>query len=273
LYSHNKRERQTLIVRLHHQELELEYLDRIDWDAVDAICFICEQNRRTFLSSRPHLAAKAKLIYNLIDIPTFDREKVADANFILGLMGTAPRRKAPHLALEILKRLRQVDGRYRLRIKGKQPREYDWLWRRPDERSYYERFDELLAESDLAGAVTFDDHGSDVPAWFSEIGFVLSTSEHEGSHQSVAEGMASGAVPVIRNWAGADELYPARHVFGSVDQAVKLIQSSNDPIARATEGEACRAFAANHFDATKIAGSYDRLIARLRSSSYDGIAA
>jgi glycosyltransferase involved in cell wall biosynthesis len=272
-YSQNKREGQTLIVRLHHQELELDVLDRIDWNAVDAICFICEQNRQTFLAERKNLAPKAKLIYNLVDVTSFDREKVSDAHFTLGLMGTAPRRKAPHLALEILKRLREVDSRYQLRIKGKQPREYDWLWRRPEERSYYERFDELLAEPELAGAVMFDDHGHDVPAWFSQIGFVLSTSEHEGSHQSVAEGMASGAVPVIRNWPGANDLYPARHVFSSVEQAVKLIQKCSDPVARATEGQACRAFAAKHFDQTRIAADYDRLIMRLRSAPYEELAA
>ena len=264
-YSQNKRDGQTLIIRLHHQELELDFLDRIDWNSVDAICFICEQNRQTFLARRPHLAAKAKLIYNLIDVPSFARQKEDGAQFSLGLMGTAPRRKAPHVALEILERLRRLDSRYHLRIKGKQPREYEWLWRRPEERSYYERLDELLAQPELAGAVTFDDHGDDVQAWFSRVGFVLSTSEHEGSHQSVAEGMASSAVPIIRNWAGADQLYPARYVFESVDQAVKLVRAWSDPSVRAREGEACGAFAMKNFDQVRIAESFDRLISRTRA--------
>ena len=272
-YSNNKREGQTLIVRLHSQELALDYLERIDWDAVDAICFICEQHRQTFLAARPGLEAKAKLIYNLFDVPSYDVPKDGDAAFTLGLMGTAPRLKAPHVALEILERLRRADSRYRLRIKGKQPREYEWLWRRPEERTYYERFEELLAQPELAGAISFDDHGDDVQDWFSRVGFVLSTSEREGSHQSVAEGMASSAVPIIRNWPGADDLYPERYVFGSVDRAVELVQSWSDPVVRAAEGEACRLFAAKNFDETMIADAFDRLIGRLRLSPGEELAA
>src|SRR5215207_11273953 len=34
-YSHQKAPHQLLIVRLHHQELNLRYLDEIAWDAVD----------------------------------------------------------------------------------------------------------------------------------------------------------------------------------------------------------------------------------------------
>jgi len=272
-YSQNKREGQTLIVRLHHQELDLDYLDRIDWDAVDAICFICEQNRQTFLARRPQLAGKARLIYNLIDVAAFDRPKTDEARFTLGLMGIAPRRKAPHLALKILNQLRAVDDRYRLSIKGKGAREYDWLWRRPEEREYYEELEVLLGAGEASGAVAFAGHGDDVPDWFKGVGFVLSTSDHEGSHQSVAEGMASGSVPVIRNWAGADSLYPSRYVFGSVEEAVELVLRHNDDAARRAESDFARAYAAKHFDRRKIATTYDRLIGRLRFPPMEELAA
>jgi glycosyltransferase involved in cell wall biosynthesis len=272
-YSQHKRPDQTLIVRLHRQELTVPYLDSIEWDAVDAICFICSHTREQFLERFPGLERKAKLIYNLIDARALSRPKRPDAEFTLGLLGSAPRLKAPHLALEIVQRLRAVDERYRLRIKGKHPREYDWLWRRPDEREYYEQLYEQFDLPENAGAVVFDEHGDDVPDWFTQVGFVLSTSDYEGSHQAVAEGMAAGSIPIIRNWIGADRLYPARYVFASVDQAVDLVRRWSDPAPRELEQEACRELACRHFHLTEITEQYDSLIARLRSRTEEAVAA
>ena len=64
----------------------------------------------------------------------------------------------------------------------------------------------------LAGGVVFDSYGRDVAAWLRRIGFVLSTSDDESFHLSPAEGMASGAVPVLLGWPGADTIYDTRWI-------------------------------------------------------------
>ena len=51
-----------------------------------------------------------------------------------------------------------------------------------------------------------------MPAWLRRIGFVLSTSDDESFHVAPAEGMASGAVPVIRHWPGAETIYDTRWI-------------------------------------------------------------
>jgi len=56
--------------------------------------------------------------------------------------------------------------------------------------------------------------------WFSKIGYILSTSDFEGSHLSVAEAMASGSSPVIITWDGADEIYPKENCFDDISNAV-----------------------------------------------------
>jgi glycosyltransferase involved in cell wall biosynthesis len=265
-YSQHKRPGQRLVVRLHLQELDVPYLERVDWDAVDLICLIAPETRNVFLSRFPELAPKTRLIYNLVDTADFDRPKEASAAHVLGLIGIAPSRKGPHLALEILQRLRALDPQYTLRVKGKDPREYDWLWRRPEERAYYERLFSTLEEAKADGSVVFDPHGDDVADWFRNVGYVLSTSDFEGSHQAVAEGMAAGAVPVIRNWAGASMLYPDRYVFGTVDEAVQLVLRHADDAVREREAELCRRFARRNFDARVIATRYDRLLERFREA-------
>jgi hypothetical protein len=61
--------------------------------------------------------------------------------------------------------------------------------------------------------------------FYSRIGLILSGSDYEGSHHSVAESMASGVVSVIRNWEGASDIYGNDYVFESVDEAVQVIRN------------------------------------------------
>jgi hypothetical protein len=85
--------------------------------------------------------------------------------------------------------------------------------------------------------------------------------------------MAAGSIPIIRNWTGAERLYPSRYVFESVEQAVDLVRQWSDPASRELEQEACREFACRHFHLTEITEQYDSLIARLRSRTEEAVAA
>ncbi len=266
-YSQNKKEHQKLVIRVHNQEMTLPYLDTIYWPNVDKIIFICPKNLELFQNRYPALVPKSCLIYNLIDCNDFNVPKMPGSEFNLGLMGTAPKIKAPHLAFEILQKIRRIDDRYTLHIKGKHPWEYNWLWRREDERIYYEDLYREINTSCDANAVIFDSHGNDVSVWFSKIGFILSTSDREGSHQSVAEGMASGAIPVIRNWAGASKIYPPQFVFASVDEAVELIQTARFSKGFSDQVEEIQRFSFAHFDLPVIINQYNQLFDTLFSAT------
>jgi hypothetical protein len=69
--------------------------------------------------------------------------------------------------------------------------------------------------------------------------------------------MASGCVPCIRGWRGADRLYPAEYVFQSLDEAADMIlQHRRDYAARAA---ACREFARGAFDFRALYRELDAL--------------
>ena len=51
-----------------------------------------------------------------------------------------------------------------------------------------------------SGHLFFDPYSSNMEKWYKEIGQVLSVSDFEGSHQAIAESMATGSIPAIRNW-------------------------------------------------------------------------
>jgi len=258
--SNNKQKGQKLIVRIHLQEFSTSFLSETNWDNVDAMIFISEFQLERFKSLFPDQTAKCHLIYNVIDCGNLDREKEQDANFTLGLMGILPLRKWPHLGVEILYELKKHDSRFRLSVKSKRPEELDWLWKRPEERAYYDQLYSRIDSCGLNDSVIFEPHGDDVPDWFRKVGFILSPSEFEGSHQSVAEGMAAGSVPVIRNWDGAYPLYPEKYIFNEVKEAVEFILNHSTGNVFPNESEFVKKYAREHFDLSVILPKYDRLI-------------
>ncbi len=68
----------------------------------------------------------------------------------------------------------------------------------------------------------------DIPTFLQKVGFILSTSDHEGHQVAVAEGMASGCVPVILERPGAREQYSDRWVHASPEAAAVAIHDLMD---------------------------------------------
>jgi glycosyltransferase involved in cell wall biosynthesis len=269
-YSENKKEGQQLIIRLHAQEMNLDFLNQIRWERVDRLVFICPENMENFLKRFPAMQSRTVLIYNLIDCSALNLKKKSGANFNLGFIGTSPLSKAPHIALALFERLREFDDRYVLYLKGKHPWEYAWLWERPEERKYYESLYRQIENSRYNNSIVFDPYGPDMPEWFSKIGIILSTSHHEGSHQAVAEGMAAGSLPVIRNWAGADKMYPPGFVVRNLTEATAMVQRwvHDDQFLRLRSE--VRAYAGEKFDIPVITAQYEQMFADLTSSKKAG---
>jgi glycosyltransferase involved in cell wall biosynthesis len=129
-------------------------------------------------------------------------------------------------ALEILERLRARDERFRLIIKGTGPWDYDWMAGREAERAFYEQALARVERSPLLGsAVLIEPFGEDVAAFLQEIGWVLSLSTVEGHAVAPAEGMASGAIPVVIDRPGAAEQYPPQWIHPDPEHAAWAILS------------------------------------------------
>ena len=212
-YSRHKRAGQRLIVRLHRFELDAGWLADVRTEAIDQVVCVSPFYAQLTAARTEWPADRIVVIPNWVDVEQFDRPKLTGAEFTLGMIGISPHRKRPDLGVEILARLRRRDRRYRLAVKSKMPWDYWWIWRKPEERAEAERlFHRLHDDPVVAGAVTFDGFGSDVAAWLRRVGWVLSTSDDESFHLAPAEGMASGAVPVLLPWPGADTIYNTRWI-------------------------------------------------------------
>lgn len=218
-YSRHVTPSQRLVIRVHLQEIDLPYLRKVCIDAVDSFVFVGELIRRAAIEGHGIPADRAVVVPNAVATDSLARPKTAKSAHTLGLVGIVPQRKRLDLAVDLVEQLREVDPQFCLRIKGKRPEEYPWMEKRPDEMRYYlaqyERIDRLNADAG-EDVITFDPHGSDMAEWYQGIGVVISVSDFESFHLTLADGAASGADAVSLAWAGADLIYPSSMLFADV---------------------------------------------------------
>lgn len=261
-YSHRVSDRQRLIVRLHRFEAYSNYPEQLDIDRVSQVVVVSEHYRTIVLERFGWDPAKVVVLPNWVDTDALYRgPKLPGSRHTLGFLGLAPWRKRFDLALDVLADLRSEDPRFRMLVKSKQPWEYWWIWRKAEEQeAASEAFSRLRHDPRLRGAVAFDRFGPDVGLWLQRIGFVLSTSDDESFHLAPAEGMASGAVPVIRDWPGAETIYDPPWIHGDVRGAVEAILAASTPEGHAAAADLARDDAAA-FDVLKVLSSWRHFVA------------
>lgn len=229
-YSNNLLSDQALHIRVHGQEVNLEYFGRMDFSKVNSINFVSQHLLNDGLIKNPVIPSeKCYVIPNYVLCEKLARPKLDDAEFNIGLIGIVPKMKRLDKALDILETVRKQDSRYRLFIKGKKPEEYSWMKNRPEEMAFYEAQYARIANSKwLKDAVFFDGFGSDMATWYQKIGYVLSTSDHESFHLSVADGAASGSEPKIISWPGSKEIYGDEWNFDNIVDCVESFHTRCD---------------------------------------------
>ncbi|MFZ3452654.1 glycosyltransferase [Arthrobacter sp. 7Tela_A1] len=253
-YSNNLFPHQRLVTRFHSQELFTTYTLKLNPSRIDKVIFVGRHIQDIAIRDHGIPADKSMIIPNPVNVEALSAEKPDDARFTLGLVGIVPAQKGLGRALDLLARLRTQDERYQLRIKGKRPEEYPWMSARPDEMAYYdEQYQRIENDPVLRNAVHFDGHGDDMPEWYRGIGVVLSLSEFESFHLTLADGAASGAVPASLAWPGADQIYPATWLHPSVEElSAYILNNTVSADVWREQGEASALWAEQRFSATTV---------------------
>jgi glycosyltransferase involved in cell wall biosynthesis len=226
LVSRVDRGRTRVVVRMHSFELFTPWPQLMDLRGVDDVVFVSEHLRDLAVASLPGLrgpdAPRLHVIANAMELSRFRRPKPDGARFTLGVVGASKLVKDPRWAIEVLRRLRQHDARYRLvLIRGR------FQDSAPGTKEYAEQLRRDLDELEPTGAVHVLSHTDDVPAALEEVGVVISSSVRESFHMGLVEGAASGAVPVVRDWpffpGAAARLFPEDWVVATPDEAAQRI--------------------------------------------------
>jgi glycosyltransferase involved in cell wall biosynthesis len=223
-YSRNLEPKQRLVVRFHRQERETDFPATVAINQVYRMVFVGRHLLDEAAERFEWPEEKLLVVPNAIDVEALRRPKLAWSSFNLALVGYVPARKRLDRALDLIERLREEDPRFRLLLKGQPPWQHQWLWERPNERSYFEeQFRRIRGSPLLRKAVAFEPYRKGIGGFLRKTGFILSTSDHEGHQVAVAEGMASGCVPIILERPGALEQYTARWVHQSPEAAAAAI--------------------------------------------------
>jgi len=215
-----------VVVRLHSFEAFTVFPQLIDPSRVDAFVVVSPAFKNLMARTVPNLAGadrEVRVIGN--PVAQFEvRPKSATAPFTLGMVGWAAPAKDAVWTLDLLAALRANDERWQLHLIGAEP----------DDSTYGRAVRQRMARPDVAAAVTVVGQTDDVPGALADVGVIVSSSTRESFHLGLAEGVASGALPVVRNWpmlapyGGAHGLWPDEWIVESIDAAVARI--TNPPV-------------------------------------------
>lgn len=258
-YSRRKRPKQKLFIRLHRYEAFTSFPREVVTDAIDGVIVVSDYFRDLCVSKFGWPENRIVMLPQYCIADQFHRSKFPGAEKTLGFVGiNGFHHKRFDLALDILRIVRRENLDFRMRVRSAMPWEFDWIWKsNEDERNkFIHTFRELDRDSELRNAVIFDRPGANMAEWYRHVGFILSTSESEGCHTAVAEGICSGAVPIVINWPGAISVYDRTHVYETVEQMAGAVLSAFARKSRADEIATMQAEAVRRFD---IARTVDQL--------------
>ncbi len=263
-YSKHKKSGQKLIIRLHRFEYFTEFPKQVNIDKVDAVIVVSDFFKALLMR---HLGWPAKKIIvepQYVDAAYFDRPKHQGAEKTLGFVGIVSfNHKRFDRAVDVLERVLERDPEFRLRVRSRMPWEFPWAWDADPQAQYnYQTlFERIRTTPALRDAVIFDQPGADMGEWYRNVGYMLSTSETEGCHTSIAEGMASGAIPVLIKWEGADLVYPPDYVHDSTDEmADYIIEMSADQSRQKDTSAMMAKEAMAKFDVTRTTSLYGSFV-------------
>lgn len=251
-----------VIVRLHSYEAFTRWPHLIDFSRVDDLVFVSDHLRDLVVDTVPELAdghTRVHVIDNGMDLRKLVRPKPADARFHLGLIGTSKIVKDPRWAIEVLRRLRERDERYRLTLVGGPFNDTG--------APTHEYALQLAADQrELGDAVRMLGLTDDVPGVLTEVGVILSSSVRESFHIGLVEGAASGAVPVVRDWpffpGAAARLFPPEWIVPDPQAAAeRVLALTQDEEVWRSAGAETSAYCIERWDWPAVAAQYERLLA------------
>lgn len=218
-----------LLIRIHSYEASTVMPQLVDWAAVDQLVTVAPAIRELLRAGLdlPD-ALEVTTIPNRALLERFALPKEASAARTLALVGWAALVKDPAWALDTLDLLRQTDPAWHLLLIG--PGFPEHL--PPEERIYADAVTARLAA--LGDAVTITGRTEVVPQYLRRAAVIVSASRREGTHEGFIEGVASGALPVCRNWpdvarwGGPAALFPADWVVDTPQEAAARILALAD---------------------------------------------
>ena len=229
-----------------------------------AVIVISRSALTTMTDSDPTLAAKAHLVYNGVPEPSVEPAPPDRRDpFHLIVVGRLSPRKAPHLALEAVGRLRELSYPVVLELAGTAFEGYEW---------YVDELRTRAAQPDLEGAVTFSGYCSPIWPALERSDIVVAPSLREPFGNAVVEAqlalrpvVATAALGHLESITDHETglLVPAEDVEAMVKALAQLIEDDQlaESLALTAQREARLRFSTERYN-REITELVAQLVAR-----------
>jgi glycosyltransferase involved in cell wall biosynthesis len=242
-----------VIVRLHSTEvIDGRLPHQVRWKEVDHLVFVSEDIRDQLLAQIPDLPSRVdiRVISNGIDCARFTPDDISGDPLRIAWVGDVAMKKNPMLALQVLRRLVDIDPDYHLHVAG------DVICPRT---ARYLRH--LIDEMDLGRSITFYGRIDGIADWYRDKGVLLSTTLYESFGMNIGEAMASGCWPVVHNYPGAAKTWPKETLFATIEQAVDRILQARP--------NAYSAFVREHYSVERQQAAVVELLGQAKEENFN----
>lgn len=263
-YSQRVKPTQKLVVRMHRYELGRSYGDQIRRSAVSAVVAIAPHCLEDFIERFDFDRGKVRFIPNFYFADSYRKADPNDESrvFKLAIIGSIPQRKGFLKALDLLNKLKKNDSRYSLSVLGKSFSELQWVAGDPLEQAYFAACDRFIVDNELEDSIHYLGW-SNTYEEVANFGFVLSMSEHEGSHVGPGEAFCAGNQGVFLPWRGVEYVYPEKSVFQDTNSMADYIIGMQDVSKFNEVAQLGQQFMRNNYDINLFVSRVENLFKQL----------
>lgn len=224
------------IVRLHRYEAYGPWPQQINWNNIDTLITVGNSIvKDTLFNSVPDINNQTSIITipNGVDLDKYvfsERPRGKNIAFLSNIRAV----KNPGFVLQCMQKLHYMDPEYRMFFAGR--------FQDVNLEQYVRHMVDALGLRDV---VFFDGWQEDVCSWLKDKHYVVSTSIIESQGMGLLEAMACGVKPVIHNFLGAGEIFPADCLFNISEEFCEQILSTS------YEPQRYRCFVEEHYPLEK----------------------
>jgi 2-polyprenyl-3-methyl-5-hydroxy-6-metoxy-1,4-benzoquinol methylase/Tfp pilus assembly protein PilF len=242
-----------IVCRLHSYEAFTDHPERVDWSKVDAIVFV-NQSVRDLVADRIPATVRTLVIPNGVDFARYALPERKVYGKKVAFAGYLNFKKNPGFLLACFEALYRLDPEFTFHIAGRY------------QGAHIQVFLEHMLPR-LPFRVHFDGWVDDMPGWLSDKDYIISTSYFESFHYSVAEGIAMGLLPLVYDWRGSENCYPADVRFRTLEELTKLVQRYRSEPDLPALARSHRQRLEEHFALELQLGDTERLVQELMAPS------
>ena len=214
------RDSKRIVCRLHSYEALVDYPEKIRWDSVDKLVLVSGhiENILKKYHSKVYdtLKSKVEILPNGVDLNKFVF-KVREHGLNLAVVANIDNKKDPAAWMQVIGVLAKADKRYVLNIAGSF-----------QDIRYENYFDYFIKDNSLEDNVKFYGYVKDINQFLEGKNYILSTSIHEGHPYNIMEAMARGIKPLIHNYCGSKNQWPAELIYDFATEIPAMLNNDYD---------------------------------------------